>query len=127
MQRSTVLFGVSVTVFTLIYGMQSRENLQSFSSRLPLSDDLFSISAYKSDCLWLMEEDNIPIRSVGSYAVEMYTGQERHLCLSLQLCALQFLLTILTKFLRVFRCFRGNQCIAESFDLVKMSNDIKVF
>lgn len=70
-------------------------------------DDLFlSIPAYKSDCLWLMEDNNIPIRSVRSYAVEMYTGQETHLCLSLQLCALQFLPTILTKFLRVFRCCR---------------------
>ncbi|XP_028941930.1 neural-cadherin, partial [Antrostomus carolinensis] len=33
----------------------------------------------------------------------MCTGQERHLSLSLRLCALQFLLTILRRFLRVFR------------------------
>lgn len=32
-------------------------------------DDLFSIFSYESGCLGLMEEGNIPIRSVGSYAV----------------------------------------------------------
>lgn len=42
-------------------------------------DDLFSISSYESDCLGLMEEDNITIRTVESYAVEMDPGQERHL------------------------------------------------
>lgn len=35
--------------------------------------------------------------------------------------SLQFLLTVLTKFLRLFTCFRGNQHIAESFGLAKIS------
>lgn len=34
--------------------------------------------------------------------------------------------TILMRFLRIFRCFRSSQHIAESFDLAKMSNYIKV-
>lgn len=89
-------------------------------------DDLFSIFAWESDSLWLMEENNIPLRPARSYAADTYTGQERQLRLSVWWCALQFMLTILTRFLRIFRCFRGSQHITESFDLAKMSNDIKV-
>lgn len=78
-------------------------------------DDLFSIFSYESDFLGLMEEDDIPIRSVGSYAVEMDPGHLK------PLPSLHFLLTVLTKFLRLFACFRGNHHIAESFGLAKMS------
>lgn len=41
-------------------------------------EDLFSIFSYESDCLGFMEEDNVPVGSVESYAVEMDAGQERH-------------------------------------------------
>lgn len=127
LQVSPDLFGVSAVVFPLIYGMQSRKGKLTCSHFPPdclylgSHDDLFSIFSYESDCLGLMEEDNIAIRCVESHAVEMDAGQERHLILSLPLPALRFPLTVLTKFLRLFTFFRSNQYIAESFGLAEIS------
>lgn len=93
---------------------QGKTNLESSFSRIPSSESkitmIYLVFLLMNQIVYgWWKKDNIPIRSVRWFALETYTGQERHLCLSLQLCALQFLLTTLTKFLRVFRCFRGNQ------------------